>query len=173
MHRTWKILFGTWPHRKKKIVSVYSTRRVLNLGKKIHLYSTAKDKELFVDTVLLCCTGHINYCSVFCSCLMASIYIQYKKPLAEKKLVPNLSSFNTNQIRMWWPNYHSHPPRGRSPPLDKERPPSRTIGVIIGAPLSDLITIKTDNIWASFLYCLNKPSIISKGKIAGAWPDRP
>ena len=36
-----------------------------------------------------------------------NIYIQYKKPWAEKKLAPIVDSFNSNKIRKWCPNYLS------------------------------------------------------------------
>ena len=67
------------------------------------------------------------------------------KPSAEKMLASNVGSLKSIQIRKWCPNQHLYSPRGRLPPLNKKRPPSKRM--VIGAPLSDLITIEAAIIW--------------------------
>ena len=71
------------------------------------------------------------------------MYIQYKKPSAEKKLPPNVGSLKSNSIRKWCLNYHSHPPRRRSSPLIKKK---TALEEVIGEPLSGPITIQVANI---------------------------
>ena len=56
----------------------------------------------------------------------------------------NIKKYNLKRI------YHSHPLQGRSPPPNNKRPPSRRMGVVIGAPLSDLTHSKSKIFRASF-----------------------
>lgn len=59
-----------------------------------------------------------------------------------------LTAWKVIKSKKWFPNYHSHPSRGQSPPLnEKKRLYSKRIEVVIIEPHYDLITSQAANIW--------------------------
>ena len=75
------------------------------------------------------------------SCLFTHL-ITYSLVYSDRDLRP----VNGGACIKWYcPNSHS--PRGRSQPLNRKRRPLNRMGMVIEAPLSDLITIEAGNIW--------------------------
>ena len=87
-------------------------------------------------------TNENNYVKILNQLAMTIRNKQYKKPSSEKKFAPNVRSFNSIQIIKWCSNNNSHHPPRWFLFVQNRRPTSRRMGVVIGEPLSDLITIE-------------------------------